>query len=68
MLKLMDVAAFATSFRKYDLLSQRWSAFEGHAQVPLGVVSFSENLIMALMGLAMAVAAQGRLRPRLPRA
>ena len=24
MLKLMDVAAFATSFRKYDLLSQRW--------------------------------------------
>ncbi|MFM7264772.1 MAG: MauE/DoxX family redox-associated membrane protein [Cyanobium sp.] len=24
MLKLMDVAAFAASFRKYDLLSQRW--------------------------------------------
>ena len=24
MLKLMDVAAFATSFRKYDLLTQRW--------------------------------------------
>lgn len=24
MLKLMDVAAFATSFRKYDLLSQHW--------------------------------------------
>jgi glutaredoxin len=24
MLKLMDVEAFATSFRKYDLLSQRW--------------------------------------------
>ena len=43
MLKLMDVAAFATSFRKYDLLSQRWSAFGGHAQVPLGVVSFSET-------------------------
>lgn len=24
MLKLMDVEAFAASFRKYDLLSQRW--------------------------------------------
>ena len=24
MLKLMDVKAFAASFRKYDLLSQRW--------------------------------------------
>jgi glutaredoxin len=27
MLKLMDVAAFATSFLKYDLVSQRWPAY-----------------------------------------
>ncbi|MFN9624237.1 MAG: MauE/DoxX family redox-associated membrane protein [Cyanobacteriota bacterium] len=27
MLKLMDVPAFANSFRKYDLLSQRWPPF-----------------------------------------
>ena len=27
MLKLMDVAAFAASFRKYDLLSQRWRSW-----------------------------------------
>ncbi|MFN9620830.1 MAG: MauE/DoxX family redox-associated membrane protein, partial [Synechococcaceae cyanobacterium] len=27
MLKLMDVSAFAASFRKYDLLSQRWPAW-----------------------------------------
>ena len=27
MLKLMDVQAFAASFRKYDLLSQRWRAW-----------------------------------------
>jgi glutaredoxin len=112
MLKLMDVPAFAASFRKYDLLSQRWRAWAGlypgvellvglgillrpelpvatrligatalllglmgmasvgkavfvdklalncacvggNARVPLGVVSFSENLLMALMGTAM---------------
>ena len=112
MLKLMDVAAFAASFRKYDLLSQRWPAWArlypgiellvglgvlwrpelpaaarligatglllgamgmvsvgkavfvdklalncacvgGNAKVPLGVVSFSENLLMALMGAVM---------------
>jgi len=112
MLKLMDVPAFAVSFRKYDLLSQRWKAWAslypgvellvglgillrpelpnaarligatalllglmgmvsvgkavfvdklalncacvgGNARVPLGVVSFSENLLMALMGAAM---------------
>jgi hypothetical protein len=29
MLKLMDVQAFAASFRKYDLLSQRWKAWAG---------------------------------------
>jgi hypothetical protein len=29
MLKLMDVPAFAASFRKYDLLSQRWRAWAG---------------------------------------
>lgn len=115
MLKLMDVPAFAASFRKYDLLSQRWRAWGslypgiellvglgillrpelpvaerligatalllglmgmvsvgkavfvdklalncacvgGNATVPLGVVSFSENLLMALMGGAMLVA------------
>ncbi len=27
MLKLMDVQAFAASFRKYDLLSQRWRSW-----------------------------------------
>jgi len=110
MLKLMDVAAFSTSFLKYDLLSQRWPAFArmypglellvalgflagkaqtptgllglalgisgmvsvykavvidklalncacvgGNAKVPLGVVSFTENLMMALMGAAMLI-------------
>jgi len=112
MLKLMDVPAFATSFAKYDLLTQRWRAWGrlypgvellvglgmllrpelpaaarlvgatglllgamgmvsvgkavfldklalncacvgGNAPVPLGVVSFAENLLMALMGAAM---------------
>jgi len=115
MLKLMDVQAFAASFRKYDLLSQRWKAWAGlypgvellvglgillqpdgpgaarligvtalllgamgmvsvgkavfvdklalncacvggHTKVPLGVVSFAENLLMALMGTVMIVA------------
>ena len=112
MLKLMDVEAFAASFRKYDLLSQRWRAWGrlypgvellvglgillppqpanlaplvgavavwlgamgmvsvgkavfidhlalncacvgGNSKTPLGVVSFAENLIMALMGAVM---------------
>ena len=115
MLKLMDVSAFAASFRKYDLLSHRWrpwgslypgvellvglgimlrpeipiaarligaaalllglmgmvsvgkavfvdklalncACVGGNAKVPLGVVSFSENLLMALMGAVMLVA------------
>ena len=114
MLKLMDGAAFAASFRKYDLLTQRWPAWGrlypgvellvglgvllrpelpsaarligatalllgamgmlsvgkavfvdklalncacvgGNAKVPLGVVSFTENLMMALMGAAMLI-------------
>lgn len=112
MLKLMDVEAFAASFGKYDLLTQRWPAWGrlypgvellvglgvllqpdltgparligatalllgamgmvsvgkavfidhlalncacvgGNSKAPLGVVSFAENLIMALMGGAM---------------
>ena len=108
MLKLMDVGAFATSFLKYDLLSQRWPPYArlypglellvalgflagqaemptgllavvlgisgmvsvykavvidklalncacvgGHSRAPLGVVSFSENLMMAAMGAAL---------------
>ena len=115
MLKRMDVPAFAASFRKYDLLIQRWmlgarfypgvellvglgillrpeipiaarligatgwllglmgmvsvgkavfvdklalncACVGGNAKVPLGVVSFSENLLMALMGAVMLVA------------
>ena len=114
MLKLMDVPAFTASFRKYDLLSQRWRAWAGlypgvellvglgillrpelpdlarligatalllglmgmvsvgkavfvdkvalncawvggNTKVPLGVVSFTENLLMALMGAAMVI-------------
>lgn len=114
MLKLMDVEAFAASFRKYDLLTQRWCVWGrlypgvellvglgillrlelvaasrligatalllggmgmasvgkavfidklalncacvgGNAKVPLGVVSFSENLLMAVMGAAMVI-------------
>lgn len=114
MLKLMDVEAFATSFRKYDLLTQRWPAWGrlypgiellvglgilapldvpigarmigstaivlgamgmvsvgkavfidrlalncacvgGNSKTPLGIVSFAENLIMALMGAAMVM-------------
>lgn len=112
LLKLIDVEAFAASFRKYDLLSQRWrpwgsvypgiellvglgvllpaqpsaaaqlvgavaiglgamgmvsvgkavfidhlalncACVGGNAKTPLGVVSFAENLIMALMGALM---------------
>ena len=112
MLKLMDVEAFAASFRKYDLLSQLWrpwgrlypgiellvglglllqpqyteasqlvgavavwlgaigmvsggkavfidhlalncACVGGNSKTPLGVVSFAENLIMALMGAVM---------------
>ena len=112
MLKLMDVEAFAASFRKYDLLSQRWRAWArlypgielliglgilmqrqqpaapqligglalllgamgmvsvgkavfvdrlalncacvgGNSKTPLGVVSFAENLLMAVMGVVM---------------
>lgn len=114
MLKLMDVEAFAASFRKYDLISQRWRAWGclypglellvglgillppqptnlaplvgavalwlgamgmvsvgkavfidhlalncacvgGNSKTPLGVVSFAENLIMALMGAVMVI-------------
>jgi hypothetical protein len=110
----MDVPAFAASFRKNDLLSERWRPWAGlypgiellvglgillrpelpvaarligatallmglmgmvsvgkavfvdklalncacvggNARVPLGVVSFSENLLMALMGAAMVI-------------
>ncbi|MFM7513272.1 MAG: MauE/DoxX family redox-associated membrane protein [Cyanobium sp.] len=112
MLKLMDVDAFAASFRKYDLLSQRWrpwgrlypgiellvglgvllqpepaaaaqlvgavavwlgvmgmvsvgkalfidhlalncACVGGNSRTPLGLVSFTENLIMAAMGAVM---------------
>jgi glutaredoxin len=112
MLKLMDVDAFAASFSKYDLLSQRWRAWArlypgielfvglgilvqpqqpaapqligglalllgamgmasvgkavfvdhlalncacvgGNSKTPLGVVSFAENLLMAVMGVVM---------------
>jgi glutaredoxin len=112
MLKLMDVDAFAASFRKYDLLSQRWrpwgrlypgiellvglgvllqpepaaaaqlvgavavwlgvmglvsvgkalfidhlalncACVGGNSKTPLGVVSFAENLLMAVMGVVM---------------
>jgi glutaredoxin len=114
MLKLMDVAAFAASFRKYDLLTMRWRTWGrlypgvellvglgmlmpmqtsaagrlvgggavllglmgmvsvgkavfidrlalncacvgGNSKTPLGVVSFAENLIMALMGAVMLI-------------
>lgn len=116
MLKLMDIAAFAASFRKYDLLTKRWQLWGklypgvellvglgmlrhaeatgldalvgvtalvlgvmgmvsvgkavfvdhlalncacvgGNSRTPLGVVSFAENLIMGLMGLAMLIPA-----------
>jgi len=118
MLKLMDVAAFAASFSKYDLLTQHWQTWGklypgvellvglgmlqaaesmdleavigvtavllgvmgmisvgkavfvdhlalncacvgGNSRTPLGVVSFAENLIMGLMGLAMLIQASG---------
>lgn len=107
MLKLMDVGAFASSFLKYDLISQRWPLYArlypglellvalgflagraqaatgllalvlgsagmvsvykavvidklalncacvgGNSRAPLGLVSFSENLMMAVMGIA----------------
>jgi glutaredoxin len=63
MLKLMDVAAFATSFLKYDLLSQRWPAYArlypgfellvalgflaGQAQTPTGLLA----LVLGLSGM-----------------
>ncbi len=112
MLKLMDVEAFAASFCKYDLPSQRWRGWArlypgiellvglgilvqptrvvapmlvgglalllgsmgmvsvgkavfvdhlalncacvgGNSKTPLGVVSFAENLLMAVMGVVM---------------
>lgn len=114
MLKLMDVDAFVTSFRNYDLLSQRWRKWArlypgiellvglgvlmpprgmgaswlvgatavalgfmglvsvgkavfidrlelncacvgGNVKTPLGLVSLAENLIMAVMGVWMAL-------------
>jgi len=113
MLKLMDVAAFATSFVKYDLISQRWHRYAelypglellvalgflsgqaavptgllalllgvsgmvsvykavmvdklalncacvgGNSKAPLGVVSFAENLMMAVMGAAILLSLQ----------
>ncbi|QBE68590.1 hypothetical protein SynWH8101_1002 [Synechococcus sp. WH 8101] len=122
MLKLMDVPAFAASFLKYDLLSQRWRVWSrlypglellvglgmltppsisaldglvgavavllggmgmlsvgkavfidhlalncacvgGNTRTPLGVVSFAENLIMTLMGAAMALDAVAHRLP-----
>ena len=108
MLKLMDVPGFAKSFSKYDLLTQRWSAYGclypalemlialgflsnkamvptgwlavfvgisgmvsvykaividklalncacvgGNSKAPLGIISFAENGMMGLMGIAM---------------
>ena len=68
MLKLMDVPAFATSFRKYDLLSQRWHSWAGlypgvELLVGLGILLSPElvaanrligvtALVLGVMGMA----------------
>jgi hypothetical protein len=39
-----------------DKLALNCACVGGNAKVPLGVVSFSENLLMALMGAVMLVA------------
>jgi glutaredoxin len=54
MLKLMDVEAFAASFRKYDLLSQRWH--------PWGRLYPGIEL---LVGLGMLLPPQGTSAPQL---
>jgi glutaredoxin len=66
MLKLMDVDAFATSFRKYDLLSQRWRGWARfypgiELLVGLGVLQQPEASAAAqLVGaLALVLGAMG---------
>ena len=66
MLKLMDVDAFATSFRKYDLLSQRWPGWARlypgiELLVGLGVLQQPEASAAAqLVGaLALVLGAMG---------
>jgi len=39
-----------------DKLALNCACVGGNAKVPLGVVSFAENLLMALMGAVMLVA------------
>lgn len=59
MLKLMDVPSFAASFRKYDLLSQRWSPWAPlypglELLVGLGVLAQPEPALAARMVGALA--------------
>ncbi|MEB3189079.1 MAG: glutaredoxin [Snowella sp.] len=113
-LKLMDIDAFATSFEKYDLITQRFKPYGkaypfielliglgflsgvaslatgmgsfavgltgaasifkaiyidklalncacigGNSKAPLGVISFAENVIMAIMGASLIFSAMG---------
>jgi glutaredoxin len=60
MLKLMDVEAFAASFRRYDLLSQRWrpwgSLYPGiELLVGLGVLLHPDPILAAQLVGAVAV-------------
>ena len=46
MLKLMDVEAFAASFRKYDLLSQRWRPWGLLARLELLQACYEGNRLL----------------------
>jgi glutaredoxin len=64
MLKLMDVEAFAASFRKYDLLSQRWSTWARlypgvELLVGLGILARPDLLVAARLVGATAVVLGG---------
>jgi hypothetical protein len=66
MLKLMDVAAFATSFLKYDLLSQRWRGWARlypgiELLVGLGVLQQPEasGAAQVVGGVALVLGAMG---------
>ena len=120
-LKLMDLDAFAESFEKYDLITQRLKPYAkvypfaelaiglgflagiaplatgigslavgvsgiasvvkavyidklalncacvgGNSKAPLGVVSFAENAIMALMGAALIISAARTMEANVP--
>jgi uncharacterized membrane protein len=51
-LKLMDLDSFTESFQKYDIdkMALNCACVGGNSKAPLGIVSMTENLMMAIMG------------------